>query len=122
MKKQVDELMRKLEQGSQQTQGEVLELELEKVLRMTFPTDEITPAPKGIRGADVLHRVCAPGQPVCGTILWETKRTKSWNPGWIAKLQEDRVRVAADVAVIVSEVVPKDVDRISMCRACGLPT
>ena len=71
MKKQIDELKRKSEQGSQQTQGEVLELDLENILKKSFTHDNIEPVPKGIKGADVLHKVHSPSGQFCGTIVWE---------------------------------------------------
>lgn len=103
-----DELRRKLEQGSQQAQGEVLELELEDFLRSNFPFDVIEPVPKGVNGADVLHRVNSQRGKTCGTIVWESKRTKVWSEKWIAKLKEDQRAVNAEVAVLVSDVLPKD--------------
>lgn len=109
LKKQLDDMKRKLEQGSQQLQGEVLELELEASLRRQFPMDTITPVPKGEFGGDSLQTVCGPlGQP-CGTILWESKRTKTWSDGWLQKLKDDQRAAKAEVAVIVSEKLPKDV-------------
>jgi len=104
-----EELRRKLEQGSQQTQGEVLELELEEFLKSNFPFDEIEPVPKGINGADVLQRVHNQTGKLCGTIIWESKRTKSWSESWITKLKGDQRTVKAEIAVLVSEVLPKDV-------------
>lgn len=110
MSKQIEELRRKAEQGSQQLQGEVQELELEATLRLKFPHDRIEPVPKGEFGGDALHRVCGPLQQICGTILWESKRTKNWSDGWLAKLREDQRTAKAELAVIVSHVLPKDVD------------
>lgn len=110
MQKQIEELKRKAEQGSQQLQGEVQELELEDTLRTRFPRDLIEPVPKGEHGGDALHRVCGPAQQVCGTILWESKRTKNWSDGWLAKLREDQRAAKAELAVIVSHTLPKDVD------------
>ena len=82
---QIEELLRRVEQGSQQLQGEVQELELEALLRTKFPRDTIEPVPKGEYGGDALQRVIGPlGQP-CGTILWESKRTKNWSDGWLVK-------------------------------------
>ena len=81
MKKQVEELRRKAEQGSQQAQGEALELELEEVLKTAFPFDMIEPVPKGIRGADVVHKVNNQLGQYCGSILWESKYTKNWKIG-----------------------------------------
>jgi hypothetical protein len=109
MKKQVNELKRKAEQASQQLQGEVLELDLEDTLATKFPHDAIEPVPKGEYGGDVLQRVRDPmGQP-CGTIIWETKRTKNWHDGWLAKLRSDQRLAKAEIAIIVSETLPKDI-------------
>src|SRR3989339_168855 len=104
-----DELARKLEQGSQQTQGEVLELELEEILRAQFPQDEILPVPKGVKGADIIQKVLDRSGRVCGQIVWESKKTKNWVEGWIQKLKEDQRAIKADLAVIVSVVLPEDV-------------
>jgi hypothetical protein len=103
-----EELRRKLQQGSQQTQGEVLELELEQLIAASFPSDQIEPVPKGINGADVIQRVMTKSGQSCGTIVWESKRTKSWSEGWLQKLKDDQRHVKADVAVLVSEALPKD--------------
>jgi len=105
-----EELRRKLEQGSQQTQGEVLELELESLLRTSCPLDEILPVPTGVRGADVFQRVRTRTGFSCGAILWETKHTKNWSDGWISKLKTDQQEAKADIAVLVTDVLPKDVD------------
>lgn len=105
-----EELRRKLEQGSQQTQGEVLEVELEELLRAHCALDEILPTAKGVRGADVLQRVRTKTGLCCGSILWETKFTKNWSDGWIDKLRNDQREAKADVAVLVTDVLPKDVD------------
>jgi hypothetical protein len=110
MSRQIEELKRKAEQGSQQLQGEVQELELEALLRAEFPQDTIEPVPKGEHGGDVIHRVVGPLGRVCGTILWESKRTKKWSDDWLAKLREDQRAAKAEVALIVSHVLPKDVD------------
>lgn len=104
-----DELRLKLQQGSQQTQGEVLEIELEQLLKTCFPLDDIQPVAKGVRGADVVHRIHTRGGHDCGTILWESKHTKNWSDGWIEKLKDDQRDAKADVAVLVSAVLPKDV-------------
>jgi hypothetical protein len=100
--------LRQAEQGSQQLQGEVQELELESLLRSAFPQDTFEPVPKGEHGGDVIHRVMGPIG-LCGTILWESKRTKAWNDGWLAKLREDQRSAKAEIALIVSETLPKDV-------------
>jgi hypothetical protein len=109
MAKQIEDLKRKAEQGSQQLQGEVLELELESLLREKFPRDIIEPVPKGEFGGDVIQRVMAPGDKPCGVILWELKRTKNWSDGWLAKLREDQRKAQADVALIISNALPKTV-------------
>jgi hypothetical protein len=110
MQRQIEELKRRAEQGSQQLQGEVQELELEALLCARFPRDMIQPVPKGEFGGDVLHRVIGPlGQP-CGTILWESKRTKNWSDAWLAKLREDQRTAKAEIAVIISQVLPKDIE------------
>ncbi len=110
MQRQIDDLKRKAEQGSQQLQGEVLELELETALSTKFPLDSIEPVAKGEFGGDVLQRVVGPmGQP-CGAILWESKRTKNWSDGWLPKLRDDQRAAKAEVAVLISNAVPKDID------------
>jgi hypothetical protein len=103
-----DELTRKLEQGSQQLQGEVLELELEAVLRSAFPHDRIEPVRKGVRGADVLQAVHTPAGQPCGVIIWEAKRAEHWSAKWIQKLKDDRMEARAELAVIVSTSMPDD--------------
>jgi hypothetical protein len=107
--KLVDEYKRKLEQGSQQLQGEVQELALEEILKREFPYDEIREVPKGVEGADVLQIVKNHNGRICGTIVWESKRTKTWNESWILKLKEDQRRVKAEMAVIISSVLPDGV-------------
>jgi hypothetical protein len=104
-----DELARKLEQGSQQTQGEVLELELEELLKAEFPQDEIVPVPKGVTGADIIQKVIDRSGRECGQIVWESKKTKAWSEGWIQKLKDDQRAIKADLAVIVSVTLPEDV-------------
>ena len=106
VRKQLEEATRRAESKSQELQGEVLELELEELLRAKFPTDEIEPVKRGARGADVIQRVRSLGGDDAGTILWETKRTKAWGGGWTNKLKEDQRREKAHVAVIVSDVLP----------------
>jgi hypothetical protein len=107
LRKTIDDLKRKSEQSSQQAQGEVLELDLEAMLKARFPMDSIEPVAKGVRGADIIQRVHArAGQP-CGAIAWESKRTKAWNDEWVVKLKDDQREMKADLAVIVTEVLPK---------------
>jgi len=107
MRNQIDVLKRKAEVSSQQLKGEVLELELEDLLKNAFPFDEIKPITKGMKGADVIQVVKTQYGKICGKILWETKRTKSWSDSWIQKLKDDQRSEKADIAVIVSEVLPK---------------
>ena len=114
MQKQIEELKRRAEQGSQQLQGEVQELELEALLAAKFPRDTIEPVPKGERGGDVLHRVVGPLGQVCGTILWESKRTKNWSDGWLTKLREDQRAAKAEIAVLISQALPKDVESFDL--------
>ena len=103
-----EELSRKLHQGSQQSQGEVLELELETILKNAFPTDRIEPVPKGVSGADVVHKVVSRSGVLCGTIVWEAKRTEAWSDGWVQKLKDNQRALRAELAVIVSEALPRD--------------
>ena len=110
----VKEYKRKLEQGSQQLQGEVLELELENTLRREFPYDEIKPVAKGTRGADVLQTVKNSAGRVCGTIVWESKRTRFWAGDWVVKLKEDQRQLKAEIAVIISQVLPEGVNNFGL--------
>jgi len=104
-----EELKRKLQQGSQQTQGEVLELGLEDNLKTEFPFDVIEPVPKGIKGADVIQKVHTKTAKFVGTIIWESKHTKTWSDGWISKLKNDQRTISAELAVLVTEVLPNDI-------------
>lgn len=114
MQNKIEELKRKAEQGSQQLQGEVLELELENLLRSRFPLDGIEPVPKGEFGGDLVQRVVGASGAACGSVLWEMKRTKNWQDGWIAKLREDQRRAKAEFAVIVSTALPKGVQTFDL--------
>lgn len=111
MKKKIDELRRKAEQGSQQAQGEALELELEELLRSTFRLDDVDPVSKGVKGGDVIQKVDSSSGSSCGYILWEAKRTKAWSDGWIDKLKNDQRQAKCDLAVVVSSVLPKGINR-----------
>ncbi|MEM8824579.1 MAG: DUF2130 domain-containing protein, partial [Pseudomonadota bacterium] len=101
MKRTIEDLQRKAEQGSQQRQGEAAEVLLEDRLAQAFPGDAVEPVPKGMRGADCLLRVAG-----AGTILWESKRAANWSNDWLPKLRDDMRAVGADAAVLVSEVRP----------------
>ncbi|WP_230646793.1 DUF2130 domain-containing protein [Bradyrhizobium sp. Leaf401] len=128
MTRTIEELKRKAEQGSQQSQGEVLELELEELLRGRFPTDSIEPVGKGELGADVIQQVNGAIGQSAGIILWETKRTKAWSDGWLAKLRDDQRRSGADVALIISHALPKHIEQFDLLDGvwvahprCALP-
>lgn len=110
MQQKIEELKKKAEQGSQQLQGEAQELILEDMLRARFPFDQIEPVGKGEFGGDVLQRVVNPAGQVCGSILWETKRTRTWSDGWLSKLKGDLRAAKADLALIVSHALPKDIE------------
>jgi hypothetical protein len=111
LRKALEDAKRKAEQGSVQTQGEVLELDLEEILENRFPLDQIEPVPKGIRGADVIHKIYDSNQQqLCGIILWETKSTKNWSNSWIEKLKDDQRELGADIAVLVTETLPKEIE------------
>ncbi len=110
MQKKIEELKHRAEQGSQQLQGEVQELELEDLLRSKFPFDTIEPVPKGEFGGDIVQRVIGANGQHSGTILWESKRTKNWSDTWLPKLREDQRTAKAEIAVIVSQALPKDVE------------
>jgi hypothetical protein len=110
MQRQIEDLKRKAEQGSQQLQGEAQEIELESLLRARFPRDIIEPVPKGEFGGDVLHRVVGPLGQDSGTILWESKRTRNWSDGWLSKLRDDQRTAKAEIALIVTNVMPKGIE------------
>lgn len=114
MARTIEELKRKAEQGSQQSQGEVLELELEELLRARFPTDIIEPVGKGELGSDVVQQVNGSIGQAAGIILWESKRTKAWSEGWLAKLRDDQRRCGADIALIISQALPKHVEHFDL--------
>jgi hypothetical protein len=109
LREQLSIMKQKAEQGSQQMQGEVLELELEQLLKTSFPIDVIEPVPKGAPGADVLQGVTTPTGHNSGVIIWESKRTKHWSDGWVGKLKDDQRAAKADIAVLVTQALPKDI-------------
>jgi hypothetical protein len=110
-KKLADEMRRKSEQGSMQLQGEVQELMLEELLTATFPFDKIEEVGKGVRGADCIQIVRNQFGNETGKIIYESKRTKDFSNDWIEKLKNDMRSLGADVAVIVTQAFPKDMDR-----------
>lgn len=105
-----EDLKRKLEQGSQQLQGEVLELALEDILTQSFPIDSIEPVSKGVRGADVIQTVKLRSGASAGKIVWETKRAENWSNKWIPKLKDDQQSVGGEIGVLVSTAYPPNVD------------
>jgi hypothetical protein len=111
LKNQIEDLKRKAEQGPGEV-GETLEWILESTLKEHFKHDIIEPVPRGMRGADVMQRVCSTTGQVCGTIIWESKRVKNWSDGWIEKLKEDQREAKADIAVLVSTVLPRGITGI----------
>jgi len=128
MQRQIEELKRRAEQGSQQLQGEVLELELESLLRAKFPRDTIEPVAKGEFGGDLLQSIVGPFSQHCGSILWESKRTKNWSDGWLPKLRDDQRAAKADIALIVSNALPKGVETFDLIEGvwvtetrCAIP-
>jgi len=109
-KKLAEEMRRKADQGSMQLQGEVQELALEEMLRLTFPFDLITEVGKGVRGADCIQTVRNNYGQECGQIIYESKRTTSFAIDWIEKLKVDMRNHGAEIAVIVTKAMPKDMD------------
>ncbi len=114
MLKQIDELKRKGEQGSQKLQGEVLELDFEECLRSHFSIDNIAPVPSGKRGADIIQIVHNSFGGNCGTILWEIKQTKNWSDSWIDKLKEDQRELKAEIAVIMTNALPAGINNFGI--------
>jgi len=107
LKKALEDAQQKASQGSQQLQGEVQELDLENYLQTAFPSDEINPVGKGVRGADISQVVRTSLGTVCGVILWESKRTKAWVDDWATKLKDDLRASKANIPIIVTTVLPK---------------
>lgn len=105
-----DDLRRKINQGSQQTQGEAFEVEFEKMLKHEFPNDGISEVAKGTKGGDIVQQVSDRNGNICGKILWEMKNTKTWSELWVDKLKADQRKVVADYAVLISEAVPENLD------------
>jgi hypothetical protein len=110
-KKLAEEMRRKAEQGSMQLQGEVQELALEELLRASFPFDEISEVGKGVRGADCIQIIRNNFGQECGKIIYESKRTRDFSQDWIEKLKADMRSQGANIAVIVTQAMPKDMDR-----------
>ena len=107
----LEDMKRKAEQGSMETQGEVLEQDFEAQLKSFFVHDDIQPVPKGIRGADLIQTVRTTMGAESGVLLWETKNTKAWSSAWIPKLKDDMIEVRASIAILVSVVLPDGINR-----------
>lgn len=110
-KKLAEEMKRKAEQSSMQRQGEVQELLLESILKENFPFDIIEEVGKGVEGADCIQTVRNASGKECGKIIYESKRTKGWSSNWIDKLKTDMRSRGADVAILVTQTFPKDMER-----------
>lgn len=122
MQQKIEELKQKAEQGSQQLQGEVQEMDIESLLRAKFPFDSIEPVAKGEFGGDVLHRVISStGQPN-GAILWESKRTKHWSDAWLAKLRDDQRAAKAEVSILVSQALPRGIETFDIVDGVWVTT
>lgn len=112
LEKLADELKKKAQQGSMETQGEAFETELENLLRQIFAVDEFEPVPKGKRGADIIQKVRTDNLRQCGTIFWEAKNAENWSDNWVAKLKSDMRQTLGDcVGIIVSKALPKTIKR-----------
>jgi hypothetical protein len=109
MRRQIDDLKRKAEQGSQEARGEAAEMALEDILRQAFPHDQIEPISKGARGADLLQKVRGPVGRECGGILWEFKAARAWSDNWATKLRDDQQAAKADIGIIATFALPKGV-------------
>lgn len=109
--KLIEELKRKSEQGSMQLQGESQELLLEEILQSYFPFDIIEEVEKGVEGADCIQVIRNNSNTICGKIIYESKRTKAWSNGWIDKLKADMRNSGSDVAILVTQVFPKDMEK-----------
>ncbi len=110
-KKLADEMKRRADQGSMQRQGEVQELLLEEILREIFPFDVLEEVGKGVEGADCIQTVRNNSGKECGKIIYESKRTKTWQGNWLDKLKADKRNKGADIAILVTQVFPKDMER-----------
>jgi hypothetical protein len=110
-KKLADEMKRRAEQGSMQRQGEVQELLLEDILKENFPFDLIEEVGKGVEGADCIQTVRNGSGTPCGKIIYESKRTKGWSNNWVDKLKADKRNTAADIAILVTQTFPKDMEK-----------
>lgn len=114
IQKSLNDAERKAQQGSMQIQGEYQEKSLKEMLAKFFPIDTISDVEKGIRGADIIQEVKNEFGQSVGIIAWESKNTKNWEDKWIEKIKEDRLRVNANISVIVSQALPKNVEKFGI--------
>lgn len=122
LRRQIADLQRKSEQGSQQLQGEVMELSLEDQLTRAFAFDEIMPVPKGVHGGDVVQCVHDKALGHCGSMLWESKRTKSWSDAWLVKLRDNQRAAKAQLSILVTIELPPSIESFGQIEGvwvCG---
>ncbi len=120
--KALEDAQRKSRQGSQQLQGEIMELDLEEKLKQTFVNDEFTPVPKGIEGADIWQKVRNNHNQEAGSIVWEIKRTKVFSKGWLPKLREDARKVNASECVLVTDTMPDGINHYARVSGVWIAT
>lgn len=113
LRKTIEDLKRRSEQGSMQIQGEVQEEDLREILRANFPADTVNDVPTGIRGGDIIQMVNSKFGEKCGVILWESKNTKSWSNDWIRKLKDDQIMLKSDICILVSKTLPEGIKNFS---------
>lgn len=113
-KKLTEEMKRKQEQGSMQMQGEVQELAIEEWLESIFPLDSIEEVKKGARGGDCIQHIHTRTHQNCGSIYYESKRTKDFQPSWIEKFKADIRNKGANIGVLVTQVMPSDMERMGL--------
>jgi len=109
LKEKLDEAQRKADQGSQQRQGDVLEVDLYDALSGAFPDDDVERVKKGQNGGDIIHTVRTSSGVVCGRIQWESKHTKNWCDAWLPKIREDQRAAKCDLAAIMTDALPDGV-------------
>ncbi|MFK7780031.1 MAG: DUF2130 domain-containing protein [Candidatus Gracilibacteria bacterium] len=114
MKKTIDDLKRKAEQGSQQIQGDIQEDDLRDSLIQAFPIDNIEDVPTGIKGADLIQNVKNSFGQQAGIIIWESKNTKAWTDAWVMKLKDDKLKINGNIAILVTTVLPKGLKNFGM--------
>ncbi len=114
--KAMEDANRKANQGSMQIQGEIQEDALRTLLVQNFPIDIVSDVEKGIKGADIIQEVRSEFGQSAGIIAWESKNTKEWSDKWVDKLKEDRLRVGADISILVTAVLPKEVDKFGLYK------